>query len=210
MGRQAKISLLGLYKWDNTLFSLMQIPEGLDLDTLTGNILSETAELEVLYPNPEVMKNLIGIWSAKMIDRWNRLYATTQYEYNPINNYDRTEEYTEQSGDRRTHSGTDTRTTTRNLANSDEHYQAGFDSTADGLVKQYRDSGTDTGTVGDSLVHGEQIADTHNGSHTVRSHGNIGVTTTQKMIREQREVEDYNLYDIIKQEFVERFCILVY
>ena len=60
MGRTANMSTLGLFTWDKTLFSLMVIPEGMDKDTLVDNILAETAELEVLYTNPTVMKNLIG------------------------------------------------------------------------------------------------------------------------------------------------------
>ena len=194
MSRQAKISVLGLYEWDNTLFSLMSIPEGLTMDTVVSNILAETAELEVLYPNPEVMKNLIGVWSDKMISVWTKLYNTTQYEYNPIENYNKYEEGENESEGTSTH--------TRNLANTSEHYQAGFDSTADGLVKQDVDNGTNTGTVTNNA---EQTA-----SHSIHSHGNIGVTTTQKLIREEREVAEYNIYDRIITDFKERFCILVY
>ena len=89
MGRAVNLSPLGLYEWDNTVFDLMQIPEELDKEVLVKNILAETAELEVLYPNPVVFKNLVYVWSAKELDVWERLYATTQYEYNPIENYNR-------------------------------------------------------------------------------------------------------------------------
>lgn len=42
------------------------------------------------------------------------------------------------------------------------------------------------------------------------AYGNIGVTTTQALIEEQRQVELYNLYDVIAEEFVMEFCLLVY
>ena len=254
MGRAATMSVMGLYNWDNTLFDLMQIPEALDRQDLIENLLVELAELEVIYPNPVVMKNLIGVWSNKQLDIWNRLYATTQYEYNPIENYDRQESGTDSGTDTATHTGTDSRTEsirdggTEGVASSvaktgqdsitgtdtKGHWKAGFDSTAsgdnDGLVKETRDqddgttttvygnteTGSSTTTFGktqsvtEGKTYGSQLASTKSGTHTLRAHGNIGVTTTQEMIRQQREIEQFNLYDIIIDDFRNRFCILVY
>lgn len=306
MGRAANLSILGLYQWDNSIFDLMQIPQELDKPTLIDNLLAENAELEVLYPNPVVLKNLIGVWSAKQIDIWNRLYATTQYEYNPIENYNRYETGIEDGTGRTTHSGTDTTADTTTFGGSDGrteaimhggsdtntrqmaeggtegesttaqmaqggqdvvtgsdtkgHWIAGFDSTAsgqdDGLVKQTRDqddstttnaygktesdNGSKTTTFGKTesesdttaygktenvteqrtygqtiqkagnMTHGEQIATTKEGTHELHAYGNIGVTTTQKLIREQRDIDLFNLYDIIIEDFKMRFCILVY
>lgn len=254
MGRAVNLSPLGLYNWDQTIFDLMQIPEELDKDTLVDNLLAETAELEVLYPNPVVFKNLVGVWSAKQIDIWNKLYATTQYEYNPIENYNRYETGTTGSGGSTTHSGTDTSTDTETHTGADtrvidrdrggsdtttgsstsSHHVAGYDSTPvgedDGLLKQTRDEVasssttqygntedvTDTMTYGSTvsktggLTHGEKVVTSNTGGHELHAHGNIGVTTTQKLIREQRDIDQFNLYDIIIEDFKMRFCILIY
>ena len=259
MGRAVNLSPLGLYNWDQTIFDLMQLPEALNRETLIDNLLAETAELEVLYPNPVVFKNLLGVWSAKNLDVWNRLYATTQYDYNPIENYNRYETGSDSGTGRTTHSGTDSTTETITHGGSDRenttsdikqggqdvvngsgkngHWIAGFDSRPvsaedDGLVKQTRDQdeGTSTTTYGrteagegtktttfgktigrtEGLTHGEQIASTNEGEHELHAHGNIGVTTTQKLIREQRAIDLFNLYDIIIEDFKMRFCILVY
>lgn len=282
MSRSANISPLGLYQWDNTLFDLMQIPEALDKNTLVDNLLAETAELEVLYPNPVVLKNLIGVWSNKNIDVWNRLYATTKYEYNPIENYNRYETGSTGGGGTTTHSGTDgttdnttfggtdgrteaimeggtegeQTTTQMALGGSDTvsgedkkgHWIAGFNSTAsgddDGLVKQTRDedeasstteygktesdNGTKTTTFGKTesvsetktygqtirktgnITHGEQVATTNQGTHSLHAHGNIGVMSTQDMIKQERQIDLFNVYDIIIEDFKMRFCILVY
>lgn len=40
--------------------------------------------------------------------------------------------------------------------------------------------------------------------------GNIGVTTTQAMIREQREVVQMDLFDIIIKEFKGQFCLMLW
>lgn len=282
MGRVANMSPLGLYQWDNTLFDLLVIPSELDKNTLVDNLLAETAELEVLYPNPVVMRALIGVWSNKNLDVWERLYATTQYDYIPIDNYNRIEEGSEDGGrstsrsgsgnrsEGTTHGGTDT-TTRRSAEGGTEGEQstlqvamggtdsttgtdtkggwiAGFDSVAsaqdDGLVKKTRDQddATSSTTYGktesdagykttnfgktenetDSTAYGktENVVEnktfgeteetSSEGSHKIHAHGNIGVTTTQKLIREQRDIEKFNLYDIIIEEFKMRFCILVY
>ena len=254
MGRTADLSPLGLFQWDNTIFDLMTIPEALNKDTLITNLLAETAELEVLYPNPEVFKNLVGVWSYKQIDIWNRLYATTQYEYNPIENYNRYETGSENGTGSTTHSGLDTHSDNSTQGGMDTHadqvsytgtdtvegerksghWIAGFDSTAsgdnDGLVKQTRDEedGTTDTTYGKvetgsgniaygktesksgNYAYGHTIETENDGEHELHAHGNIGVTTTQKLIREQREIELFNLYDIIIEDFKMRFCILVY
>lgn len=42
------------------------------------------------------------------------------------------------------------------------------------------------------------------------AYGNIGVTSTQELIQQQREVVMFNLYDLISEEFVAEFMILVY
>ena len=230
MARTANMSTLGLFTWDNTLFALMVIPEGMNKDTLVDNILAETAELEVLYSNPTVMKNLIGVWSQKNLDMWTKMYETTQYEYNPIDNYNRIEEGNETGTGSSTQGGTDTNRNTRTLGGSDTtsgsatngHWVAGFDSTPsgnnDGLVKQMRDEGnrTETTTYGKtdtdsgSYTYGKTVANQNSNAHYLHAHGNIGVTTTQKLIKEERQIDRFNPYDMIIEDFKMRFCILVY
>ena len=230
MSRQAKTSVLGLYQWNNNLFSLMSIPEGLELDIFVNNPLAETSELELLYPNYEVMKVLIGSWSSKCLPIWQHLYDTTQYEYDPIENYSRTEVETINIDGSRTHSGTDTTThggtnshndTTTDNGSGNE-YIAGFDSVAsgnnDGLVKQGKSDATNTRTNNGSetfgktetLAHGEHIETDSDSTRENHTSGNIGVTTTQKMIREEREIAEFNIYDRMIRDFINRFCIEVY
>lgn len=239
MARSATISPLGLYNWDNTLFDLMQIPEALDKDVLVKNLLSETAELEVLYPNPVVFKNLIALWSAKQIDIWNRLYQTTQYDYNPIENYNRyetgSEDGTNTATDTTTHTGTNGRTEGLTTGGRDSvtgtdkkgHWVAGYDAPTpteqnDGLFKQTRDQDdasthTDYGrteNITETKTFNDSISKsgsvTHGTDHELHAHGNIGVMSTQQMIEEQRKIELFNIYDIIIEDFKMRFCLLIY
>ena len=237
---------MGLSNWNDGLFDLLVIPEGLDKDTFTDNLVTETAELEVLYPNYEVMRTLIGVWSHKMLPVWQHLYDTTMYDYDPIQNYNRTEIETINGEGNRVHSGTDrttmggTDTTTHGGQNShtqtttntgdNRHSIAGFDSVptanSDGLVLNDTDDAQSTEIIDGSdtfgktetlqhgkteqMVHGEQIADTTETKRETHTSGNIGVTTTQKMIREEREIAEFNIYDRMIKDFMDRFCIMVF
>ena len=97
------MSVEALYTMDEDLFSKLLIPTGMDKETIVNSILLECMELEVLYPRPETMKNMIGIWSAKELPTWNRIRAAENEEYNPIENYDRHQTDTREE----THSGND-------------------------------------------------------------------------------------------------------
>lgn len=106
--RQATLSILGLYRYDPTLFDNFQIPEALDKELLVDNLLAECAELEVLYPDLDFLKFIIGRWSAKCLPVWNKLYETTVLKYDPIENYNRIEEWEETGTGSATETGTDT------------------------------------------------------------------------------------------------------
>ena len=110
MSRGARLSVLGLYKADSGLFSEMVYPSGFTDDekqTTVGNILADCAELECLYPDPDTMKTMIGFWSKLNISVWERIFTASQLEYNPIENYNRTEKTNVQNRGAMTHSGTD-------------------------------------------------------------------------------------------------------
>lgn len=89
----AKMSILGLYLYNPEVFSKMSVPDGVDKEMVIANILSQFAELEILYPNWNMMQALIGLWSASELANWGRLVYAMRLDYNPIHNYDRFEEW---------------------------------------------------------------------------------------------------------------------
>ena len=88
----AKLTLIGMYQWDNTLFSEMVMPEGIDKDLLIQALIMRGGEFEVLYPQPEFMKTSIKIWSTKWFRTFKEWLRGTKQTWNPIYNYDRFEE----------------------------------------------------------------------------------------------------------------------
>lgn len=109
----AILSLLGLYKYNPTildgLIENLPGPSGIpkeypnsyftditiDVDALIGNLLLETAELEILYTDPDSLHDFIELWSRKQKRLWQSMYNTTCYKYNPIWNKDGTMTWTE-------------------------------------------------------------------------------------------------------------------
>ena len=56
-----RLSVLGLYQYDNSIFADMLIPSALDRETLINNVLLECAELEILYPDADFFKFAVKI-----------------------------------------------------------------------------------------------------------------------------------------------------
>lgn len=217
---RSTMSLLGLYEYDNTIFDDFAVPDGMDKGVLTGNILVELAELEVVYPNPVVMKTAMRLWSNSCLRVWQQLFETTQYDYNPLINSDRDTIYTESvTRDTKTDNietrDIGTTGTGQNVANgSDTQSVSGYNSddftNAKKSVTQQdintTSETTENGTVSNDGSEKETVTRQW-GKH---QEGKIGVITTQDMIEKQRNVVKFNMYDYILTDFKNRFCILVY
>ena len=186
MSRGTRLSVLGLYKADSGLFSEMVYPSGFSVDekqTTVGNILAECAELECLFPDPDTMKTMIGLWSKLNISVWERIFSASQLEYNPIENYNRTELETISDDRTDTHSGNDvnklTGTDTRLLDNTQTH------SGSDTHTTNETHTGTDTHTISEthSGTDTHTISETHSGTDThTTSETHSGTDTTTNSI----------------------------
>ena len=221
---QSNMSIMGLYNYDNNLFANLVLPTGMDSTdktTLINNILSELAELEIVYPEPTFMKSAIGFWSAKELPTWERFYVAANAEYNPIENYNRMEAGTETVDATRTHSGSDitansgtdsttnsgTDTTTNNIASYDSTTLQTHDTSS--LLHGHIQSTTHG--MSSTLSHGEVVDNDATMTRRSTIHGNIGVTTSQQMLEQEIAVSPkLNLFNLIIESFKNRFCIMVY
>lgn len=167
MSRGANLSIMGLYNHDSTIFDYMAFPEDFTTEqkeTVRDNILVECAELECLYPNPTVMKNIIGIWSKKEVPYWDRMYKAALLEYNPIENYRRSETENISDGKTEQHSGSDVNTS----GGSDTNAKTGTDTFAASGSDSIRKTGTDTNAASgqDSSSGSSNSSDTNSGTDT--------------------------------------------
>lgn len=164
--------------------------------------------------------------------KWDRLYATYDFEYDPIKNYDMTETMTDditehefghtntrtdnlthkKTGDETiTHDTTNERTDELNTTqttdiqgfNSNDYVPNSKDIIDNTGTQTVTQTGTDTtdyditekntGTQG--TVEGGTNTDTRN--YTLTRSGNIGVTTAQQMIEDERKLWEFNFVNIV-------------
>ena len=147
MSRGATLSIMGLYNNDQTVLDMMVFPDGFTADQkqiTKENILIECAEFEFLYSSPEVAKTIIGIWSRKEKPYWDRVYAASQAEYNPIENYRRNETETIENDRTEEHSGSDV----SRASGSDTLTKTGSDTNTESGTETLARTGSDTNTSG--------------------------------------------------------------
>lgn len=211
----ALMTVEGLYNYKDTLFSEFEVPNGMDKQIAIDTICMRSRELEVLYPNLEFFAKRIGMWSRKNQYNWKKLYDTTLLEYNPIENYDRMEDWTDTDSETGTNSrNNDIRNTISNeVTNSGTvtEQNTAFNAGLADHAKEISNNNTNSNGSG-STTENESGTSKRDLTHkrTGRTHGNIGVTTSQQMIQSEREVAMFNIYDIIAESFVENFCLMVY
>lgn len=170
----------------------LQLPAELDREVVIDTILLETAELGLVYTKPGLLAAMISTWSRRKLPIWERLCETLHYEYNPIHNYDRHEARRLDINRKAEGSGTGTST--------NDSYRAGYDS--GNMVHSEKETGN-----GSSSNHSNEDVEE---DETLHAYGNIGVTTTQQMITDQRELVRYDVIEEIVSDFKSAFCILVY
>ena len=218
------LSITGLYEYDNTMFQGLQVPEGLNREAVINEILLQCAELEVIYPKIDIMKLAITTWSIANQYTWEKLYDTMVVEYNPIWNVDANVIESRSGSESRdiTRAGTGSNNRTVNLADNetvnitDTESVKGFNSDTWAESHKNIKAGTDntahTGTDNIAISDSESVDDdvTRTETFTQRRTGNIGVTTTQQMLEQERAIAEFNMINYIAQSFKQRFCLLIY
>lgn len=200
----ATMSILGMYQMgqynNDDLFENMQIPAGIDRTDLINNILEQGASFEILYPDYDYLKFSIGAWSKRWyrtIDKW---IKALDIEYDPLNNYDRHEEWTNNdnvSGKTETSAGV-------NTTGSDELSVTAYNAD-DYRNKEKTDSKGTSNSTGSSETNTDAES-----KHSGHLYGNIGVTTSQEMLTQELDVQRFNLIQQITDLFLTEYCIMVY
>ena len=176
---QAKITLIGLENYLNperSVFDGMVLPDGIDKDTLIGSIVMRCQEFELLYSDPDFMISLVNVWSRKHYRTFDKWVKALEIEYDPLFNYDRTEEYTDTHTGKYdksidgTLSGSNSRsedfTRTDNLTQSDDHTRT------DNLTQSDDHTRTDNLTQSEDHTRTDNLASTNDvtTTHTVSAY----------------------------------------
>lgn len=198
---RATLSILGLYNYDPSVLEGLTVPSGLERDTLIDYICMECADLELLYTDLQLMRQLVTSWASARQHSWERLYQSTVQRYNMIHNYDRYEEWQDDATRSDTGSGS-----TNASGNSTQTINKPGYNINNGMVS------TEQGTVSNSTnsTANNRTDSKNTGKHSGHLYGNIGVTTAAQMLTEERDLYKWDVYAAITQEFKEKFCVMVY
>ena len=204
-----------LLDWDPTLFDDMVLPQDLDDEDgmvrklITDDIILRHGDTPLFIPEPTVMKYYIHSWSLKMQPVFQRMWNACIAEYDPIENYNRSEYRTETTEDtmgntRTLDTATDT-TGTNTMENSVSAENVSTFEPDNKTVETPDLNVADTGTITDD--------GSYDGSLTIDSniHGNIGVTTSQQMLEQELAlVPKLDIIRIISDSWAAEFCLAVY
>lgn len=204
----AKFTLIGAYQYYHNaggdLFELLTLPEGINKDTLTSNILLQGGEFEVQHGNPVFIHDAIAIWSSAYQETFVRWINALNIEYAPLENYDRMEHWTDELD------GSGTSNSTGTLDNTTTDATERTKSAYDSSTYQPYDK-VESRTVSDTDSTDRTNTTVNNDSeHNGRIHGNIGVTSSQELLTQELDMGYWNLYQRITQLFLQEFVIPVY
>lgn len=217
-----------MVKYQPTILQKLDLPDGMSEDTIGDYIYMYAGENEVRYSDPDILERLVHTWFTSRKTDFQYMWDALHAEYNPIENYDRHDEFTEEI-DSTTNRESNVKTTqegeaTTNDSNTStpgkvtEEQVSAFDSGTYQPSRKSAESGTESseGTshgTNSSTTTGEGTEESvldQTKKNTGRSHGNIGVTTNQQMIESELQLRRFNLYKTIALEFEDEFTIPIY
>lgn len=219
------LTLNSMLDYYGNTFDNIVIPDGADKETLVDTIRDYCGENECRYYDPIKLKKMVEVFFKMYQYKYERLWLSTQQEYEMIENYDRKEETTENiKGDTtRSNKGsaettTDTTSITDRSKNSSNissvsAYNTQDFSNKDKAVLESSENDTDTNNMRSNASGTSEDKENENRNRTVstRAHGNIGVTTSQQMIRSEREdVANFSWYYTVAMDFEDVITISVY
>lgn len=159
----ARLTLWGIYQYDNTLFDGIVLPDGINKDNLVSDIMRNSGDLYPYHQIPEYLKRNMNFWFARRLFDFSRMYEALRMEYSPIENYDRIEDIKREYKD----SGSDTETLTLGSSTTSKHTGTDEEKTTLGSST----TSTHTGTDEETTTLGSSTTSTHKGTDTETMQG---------------------------------------
>ena len=86
--------IVAILEFDPTIFDDLVFPEGVDKQIFVDALVQSCGHTPLLHPDPGYLHYYIPAWGKRTYKIWEKLAATLDLEYNPIENYDRNSTYT--------------------------------------------------------------------------------------------------------------------
>lgn len=219
---------------DGGVFNNVTLTDKLNLTTCIDTIIEKWGTCDLIISDPRIVVRRTQLFFLKNYDNFDKMAEALLAEYNPIENYDRHEDTTEnrdvaeegsyenQSSSSTQGSGTSGNTISNSIGSQNVEHQVSAMNSNDyqkrnkDITSARSDSSTNNGTTSESV---SSTADDAGGNTKttdddfVRSshiHGNIGVTTSQQMIESEIELRKFNIYDYIADLYASEFLYRIW
>lgn len=169
-------------------FSDVVLDSRLSKELLADRIRECCGNLICVYSERNTLKHYSDNFFKRNEKRFKDLTDTLFYEYNPLDNYDRTETTT------LTHEGSSTASSTSNGSTSRSAFNSATTHPVDASTGEA--SGENTENYTDIT--------------TNRTRGNIGVTSSMQLIESQRSLVMFDIIDRIVALWEVEFCLLIF
>ena len=183
----ARITLWGFYQFtDRKLFDNIQLYSEFDKQILVDLIMQQSGELFPFHQQPDYLKRNIENWFARMYEQFKRMYDALYAEYNPLENYDRHEDWSdsestsisESESTSMSESESTSTSESESISASGSSHDSSSDSTSNSLQNDISAANMTTGFLPDSASNGtsagRSISDTNNTNASSRN--NKGAT----------------------------------
>lgn len=217
----SRITLWGFYNWtDKKLFDNILLPQSIVKDDLVDLIMIECGDLFPYYQQPHYLQMQIENFFRRKYDGFSKMATALAAEYNPLENYDRKEDWTDKSKEKvhdsmsETVIGTAHDETSDSSSGSATGEVSAMDSNT--FVNDNRSttssSGSSEATTTNESSRGTSSTNNRDNEaeHSGRTHGNIGVMTSQQMLESELKLREYDLMERIVRLFEKDVIIQVY
>ena len=200
------VSFLGLYNYDRTIFDDLTVPAGIDKNLVQNTLMMETADLEVLQPDPVIMRQVLGWFSQRRLDAWTRVYTALSSKYQADTDVEVTETRTPNLSYNETRTPDLTTTGQNTGADTTTTKRAGFNA---GNLETAEQMETSLGTGNTIHSTGNETTDrTETGSETKTTTGRH--QAAQDLIAKELQLAMTDTVEYIVKDIRRNFCLLVY
>lgn len=203
----ATMNLFSMMTWSNIVLSNIQLPSGMDEDTMINAILDRCAEVPLRIIHPEQLAAMNKAWFRMHLSDFSRMWSAYNMSYNPLSNYESDSKRTYKRYFKSTETGSNTSSGESTTTSDVENKVSAYDSTT------YQPSTKTDGTTGGI----SRVVDSRDTQHTEK--GNDIDTyheSGRKMLmgadamKKEMEVARFNVYEQIASMWEDFFCITVY
>lgn len=203
-------TLIGLEAYLNnnsqSVFDELDLPSSVDRETLIDTIMLDVGGYEPLWYDPFFLRNMVGIWSRKWYRTFEKWGDALAIAYEPLENYDRREEWEETSNNNSKMSGVINGNSTINNSSNSKNNVSAYNSADYSPYDENVSTGSQTDV--NNSTSDSTTTNTSNNKRSGRTHGNIGVTTSQQMLQAELDVASWNLYQHITDIFAKEFLLM--